>query len=80
MAMHMTSGGQVTIPIAIRERAGLVPNTEVDFDFDGRDVRIRPARRKKEHSRGEQLVGHLRRHRGDVPMTTDQIMTLTRGE
>jgi AbrB family looped-hinge helix DNA binding protein len=33
--MRITSKGQVTIPIAIREKAGLMPNTEVDFDFDG---------------------------------------------
>ncbi len=30
--MRITSKGQVTIPIDIRERAGLMPNTEVEFD------------------------------------------------
>ncbi len=44
--MRITSKGQVTIPIAIREKAGLMPNTEVDFDFDGQYVRIRRARRR----------------------------------
>ena len=38
--MRITSKGQVTIPIAMREKAGLMPNTEVDFDFDGQYVRI----------------------------------------
>ena len=44
--MRITSKGQVTIPLAIREQAGLLPNTEVEFDFDGKAVRIRRARRK----------------------------------
>ena len=30
--MRITSKGQVTIPIEIRERAGLLPQTEVEFD------------------------------------------------
>lgn len=77
--MRITSKGQVTIPIALREKAGLMPNTEVDFDFDGQYVRIRRARRKKGLSRGEELVARMR-GRGDVKMTTDEIMALTRGE
>ena len=77
--MRITSKGQVTIPIAIREKAGLMPNTEVDFDFDGKFVRIRRARKKKGLSRGERLIARVRRG-GDVPMTTDEIMALTRGE
>ena len=43
--------GQVTIPIAIRKKAGLLPNTEVEVDFDGEHVRIRRARRKKKPTR-----------------------------
>jgi AbrB family looped-hinge helix DNA binding protein len=78
--MRITSKGQVTIPVALREKAGLMPNTEVDFDFDGQYVRIRRARRKKGLSRGARLIEHMRRHGGDVPMTTDEIKALTRGE
>jgi AbrB family looped-hinge helix DNA binding protein len=44
--MRVTSKGQVTIPVEIRERAGLLPHTEVDFEFDGTFVRIVPATRK----------------------------------
>ena len=36
--MRVTSKGQVTIPADIRERAGLLPHTEVEFD--GNAVRI----------------------------------------
>ena len=77
--MRITSKGQVTIPIAIREKAGLMPNTEVEFDYDGKTVHIRPARHKKRPSRGEQLVAHMR-GRANAGMTTDEIMALTRGD
>ena len=77
--MRITSKGQVTIPIEIREQAGLMPNTEVDFEFDGIAVRIVPAAKAAKASRGARLVAHLR-GRGDVAMTTEAIMALTRGE
>lgn len=75
--MRITSKGQVTIPANIREKAGLLPNTEVDFDFDGKVVRISPARTRKGPGRGARIVARLRR-RGDVAMSTDEIMALTR--
>jgi AbrB family looped-hinge helix DNA binding protein len=75
--MRITSKGQVTIPAHIRERAGLQPNTEVDFEFDGKVVSIVKARKPKKEGRGARLIAHLR-GRGDVKMTTDQIMALTR--
>ncbi len=37
--MRITSKGQATIPANIRERAGLLPHTEVEFKFDGKTVR-----------------------------------------
>lgn len=75
--MRVTSKGQVTIPQAIREKAGLMPNTEVAFEFDGKAVRIVKARAGRTPSRGRALVERLM-GRGDVPMTTDEIMALTR--
>lgn len=41
--MRITSKGQVTIPAEIREKAGLLPHTDVDFEFDGEVVRLRLA-------------------------------------
>jgi AbrB family looped-hinge helix DNA binding protein len=79
MLMRVTSKGQVTIPLAMREKAGLMPNTEVEFELDGKAVRIRPARRKTVPSRGERLVAHMR-GRGDVRLSTNDIMALTRDE
>ena len=77
--MRITSKGQVTIPAEIRERAGLMPNTEVDFEFDGEVVRILKAKPSDGKGRGARLVA-LMRGRGDVAMTTDEIIALTRGE
>jgi AbrB family looped-hinge helix DNA binding protein len=39
--MRITSKGQVTIPQEIRERAGLLPHTEVAFDYSGGQVILR---------------------------------------
>lgn len=77
--MRITSKGQVTIPADIREKAGLLPNTEVDFEFDGKVVRIIRAKTPSKAGRGTRLVAHLR-GRGDVAMSTDAIMALTRGD
>ena len=37
-SMRITTKGQVTIPLQIRERLGLLPNTEVDFAIRGDTV------------------------------------------
>ena len=82
--MRITSKGQVTIPQEIRERLGLLPHCEVEFDVVGDSVRIRKAKARagvkgKRMTRGEMIVAHLR-GRGTTPLTTDEIMALTRGE
>ncbi len=77
--MRITSKGQVTIPVDIREKAGLMPNTDVDFEFDGRVVRLVPSKGPVRTSRGARAVARLR-GTGDVAMSTDEIMALTRGD
>jgi AbrB family looped-hinge helix DNA binding protein len=77
--MRITSKGQVTIPLAIREKSGLLPNTEVEFELQGKVVRVRRARKKTTPSRGEKLIQYIR-GRGTVRMTTDEILALTRGK
>jgi AbrB family looped-hinge helix DNA binding protein len=76
--MRVTSKGQVTIPADIREQAGLHPLTEVDFEFDGKAVRIIRAVPRKKDGPGARLIAKLR-GQGDVAMSTDAIMALTRG-
>jgi AbrB family looped-hinge helix DNA binding protein len=78
--MRITSKGRVTIPAKIRKQAGLLPGTEVDFEFDGITVSIVPIASGKKRGRGARIVAHLRARRGDVTMSTDEIMALTRGE
>jgi len=77
--MKITSKGQVTIPQEIREKAGLLPDTEVEFRFDGNSVTIVKAPQGKKPTRGVKLIRKMR-GKGDVAMTTEQIMALTRSE
>lgn len=76
--MRITSKGQVTIPVDIRERAGLLPNTEVEFEFAEGVVTLVKGKGSKRAGRGARLVAHLK-GTGDVAMRTDEIMALTRG-
>jgi AbrB family looped-hinge helix DNA binding protein len=78
--MRITSKGQVTIPQDVRERTGMLPNTDVEFLVDGEDVRIIKAGSGRRPSRGATAVQRLRGAGGRVRMTTDEIMALTRGE
>jgi AbrB family looped-hinge helix DNA binding protein len=78
--MRITSKGQVTIPVEIREKLGLLPNSEVAFEVVGQSVRIRKVRRTREAGRrGKSLAARLR-GRGSVRMSTDEILALTRGK
>lgn len=75
--MRITSKGQVTIPIAIRNRVGLRPDTEVEFSVRGDAVVLRKAK-SKVGERGARLIERMR-GKGTVRLTTDQIMALMRG-
>lgn len=75
--MRITSKGQVTIPIEVRERAGLLPDTEVEFSVKGGVVTIKKA--GKTPRRGRRLTAALR-GKATKPLSTDQIMALTRGD
>ena len=74
--MRITTKGQVTIPQAIREQAGLLPHTEVEFLYDGKSVRIVPLPDGRRRGAGtlEALRG-----RATAGLSTDEIMALTRG-
>ena len=77
--MRITAKGQVTIPVAIRGKAGLLPHTEVEFELDGDAVRIVKARAITRETRGQEIVRHLRGS-ATVKLSTDELMALTRGE
>jgi AbrB family looped-hinge helix DNA binding protein len=73
--MRINRRGQVTIPKQIRAAAGLLPHSDVHIVFDGEAVYLVPAK-----GRGLRTVLTLRAHGGDVRMSTDEIMALTRPE
>jgi AbrB family looped-hinge helix DNA binding protein len=76
--MRITSKGQVTIPVEIRERVGLLPHTEVVFEVEGDTVRLRKADDQND-GRGERLIRRLR-GTAKVELSTDEILAMTRGE
>ncbi len=75
--MRVTEKGQVTIPIEIRRRAGLLPHTDVEFILRGNEVILRQSNRNG--GRGRKLVDAMR-GRATGRLSTDEILALTRGE
>ncbi|WP_421726391.1 AbrB/MazE/SpoVT family DNA-binding domain-containing protein [Bauldia sp.] len=80
--MRVTSKGQVTIPKAIRDKAGIRPGSEVAFGIKGEVVTLKRAPASKTgRTRGQEIAESLRdtatrnRH-----LTTDEIMALLRGD
>jgi AbrB family looped-hinge helix DNA binding protein len=75
--MKVTEKGQVTIPIGIRRKTGLLPHTDVEFIVRGKDVILRKLSRSGR--RGRRLV-EMMRGCATTRLSTDDIMALTRGE
>jgi len=73
--MRVTTKGQVTIPLEIREKLGITPAVEVDF-LEEKD-RVYLVKREGRTKRSFKF-GRLRGI-ANVKMTTDEIMALTRG-
>ncbi len=73
--MRITSKGQVTIPLEIRQKAGLLPNTEVEFGMKNGGVTLKKIAAKT--TRGSQLIQNMR-GKASSKMTTEQILALTR--
>lgn len=75
--MRITSKGQITIPRDIRNKMGMLPQTEVEFVVEGNTVVLRSVQGAA--NRGKRVVEALR-GRATIKMTTDEIMALTREE
>lgn len=73
--MRVTEKGQITIPKELRDALGIGAGTEVEFERRREAILVRKA--KTGTTRGARLVDRMR-GRGDVEMTTDEIMALTR--
>jgi antitoxin PrlF len=70
--MRVTQKGQVTIPLDVRRALGIKPGSDVGFELDGDGARLvvdrQQAKREVARMRGA----------GDVELTTDEILALTR--
>lgn len=73
--MRVTEKGQITIPKDLRDALGIGPGSEVEFERNDDAIVVRKA--GDAPTRGRRIAERLRR-RGDVAMTTDEIMALTR--
>jgi AbrB family looped-hinge helix DNA binding protein len=76
-AVRITTKGQVTIPMDIREKLGLLPDTEVEFHVSGNRAVLEKAKNRRR--RGAAIVERMR-GRATRRMSTDEIMALTRAE
>lgn len=74
--MKVTEKGQVTIPKELRDALGIGAGTEVEFERRKDTIVVRKS--DLAPTRGRLLATRLR-GRGDVAMTTDEILALTRG-
>lgn len=75
--MRITSKGQVTIPQAIREKLGLLPDTDVEFVVERGRAYIRKA--KGGADRGAELVRRLReKGAGKLRMSSKELMAILR--
>lgn len=70
--MRVTQKGQVTIPLPVRRALGIRPGSEVDFELDAHGARLIVDRKR--------AAGEIARMRGagDVELSTDEILALTR--
>ena len=84
--MRVTSKGQVTIPVKIRNEFGIQPNTEVRFVVRRNQVVLEKSHDKgrvSKPTRGDSVVARMRRVARNATrstMSTDEIMALTRGD
>lgn len=70
--MRVTQKGQVTIPLEVRRALGIRTGTDVRFELDRDGARLVVDR--------EPVAGEIARMRGagDVAMSTEEILALTR--
>lgn len=75
---QVTEKGQVTIPVELRRKFGLLPRTEVEIVEKDGEVVIRT--KAGGMSRGRWIAERLRGSATNRELSTDEIMAMTRGE
>ena len=73
--MRITSKGQLTIPVEIPEKTGLLPNTEVEFQIQGNAVTLK--RKVGASSRRPRNLINRMRKKVAPDITTGEILALT---
>lgn len=74
--MRITTKGQVTIPLELRERFGMGPGAEVEVVAGEDGALVRPAQVRP---RGAEVIARLR-DRADGGLDADEVLRLTRGD
>lgn len=75
--MRISAEGFIEIPEEIRRRLNLTPDVEIEFEIVGDALNLRKA--PKEKPMGNDWIQRMR-GAADTGMTTDEIMSITRGE
>ena len=70
--MRVTQKGQVTIPLEVRRALGIQPGSEVQFELDDEGARL-----LVDSKRAAAEIARMR-GAGDVELSTDEILALTR--
>lgn len=70
--MRVTQKGQVTIPLKVRRALGIEPGSEVNFELDSAGARL-----VIDRERATAAIARMR-GAGDLELSTDQILALTR--
>ncbi len=73
--MRMTTKGQVTIPLELRERFGMGPGAEVEVVAGEDGAVVRPVVTR---AKGAEMVARLR-GRADGGLDAEAVLRLTRG-
>ncbi len=72
-AVRVTQKGQVTIPLEVRRALGIQPGSDVEFQLDGAGARL-----LVDADRAADEIARVR-GAGDVALSTNEILALTRG-
>jgi AbrB family looped-hinge helix DNA binding protein len=80
--VRITSKGQVTIPKAVRDKLGIGPGSNVGFEEEGGQIVLVPESKEEARAAAEHMIRHLQefgRKAKRIPMTSEELMELTRG-
>lgn len=76
--MKINARGQISISSELRQKLGLKPGTEVEFEIVAQGLLIH---KKHQQDKAEQIQSQieLMSGQGDIDISTDQVLRLTRG-